>query len=123
MKILILRFSSIGDIVLTTPVVRCLRKKYPDAYMAYATKTAFEEVVEANPYVNKVYSFKSDVNEIIPQLKQEKFDVIIDLHKNIRSKQVRRTLGVTSYSFPKLNLQKWMLVNFGINRLPALHIV
>ena len=61
MKILIIRFSSIGDIVLTTPVIRCLRKKYPDADIHFLTKKNFSGIVEANPYVNKVHTLADDI--------------------------------------------------------------
>jgi ADP-heptose:LPS heptosyltransferase len=122
-KILVLRFSSIGDIVLTTPVVRCLRKKFPDAYIAYATKQAFGEVVASNPYINKVYTFTGEPREILQDLKNEKFDVIVDLHKNIRSTRLKKSLGIKAYSFPKLNFKKWLLVNLHINRMPEIHIV
>lgn len=123
MKILILRYSSIGDIVLTTPVVRCLRKKYPEAEIHYATKKAFNAIVKHNPYLTKIHllgdSFLAHINE----LKKEKFDFIVDLHNNQRTFLLKLMLGVKSYSFDKLNFEKWLMVNFKINRLPNQHIV
>lgn len=123
MKFLILRFSSIGDIVLTTPVVRCLRKKYPDAEIHYATKHAFRSIVKYNPYINKVHLLGNSLIELVALLKEEKFDYVIDLHNNQRTMLIKVQLGVKSNSFNKLNLQKWLMVNFKINRLPNLHIV
>lgn len=123
MKFLILRFSSIGDIVLTTPVIRCLRKKYPDAEIHYATKKAFHAIVKYNPYINKVHLLGESTVELVSNLKQEKFDYVIDLHNNQRTMLIKAQLGVTSFSFNKLNLQKWLMVNFKVNSLPAVHIV
>lgn len=123
MKILILRFSSIGDIVLTTPVVRCLLKKYPDAEIHYATKKAFKSVLQYNPYINKLHLLGDSFDELADTLKQEKYDYIIDLHNNQRTLLLKLRLGVKAYSFNKLNIEKWLMVNFKINRLPATHIV
>jgi ADP-heptose:LPS heptosyltransferase len=123
MKFLILRFSSIGDIVLTTPVIRCLRKKYPDAEIHYATKKAFHSIVKYNPYINKVHLLEDSTSELVSRLKEEKFDYVIDLHNNQRTMLIKAQLGIKSSSFNKLNLQKWLMVNFKVNHLPAAHIV
>ncbi|MCD4737519.1 MAG: glycosyltransferase family 9 protein, partial [Bacteroidales bacterium] len=85
-KVLIIRFSSIGDIVLTTPVVRCLKEQVPDLEIHYLTKKQFVPVLEANPYIDKIYSIRHKINEIAGVLNRENYDHIIDLHKNIRSK-------------------------------------
>ncbi|HLP49306.1 MAG TPA: glycosyltransferase family 9 protein [Chitinophagales bacterium] len=123
MKILILRYSSIGDIVLTTPVVRCLRKKYPDAEIHYATKKAFQPIVKHNPYLTKIHLLEESFTAHVNELKEEKFDYVIDLHNNQRTLILKLLLGVKSYSFDKLNFEKWLMVNFKINRLPDKHIV
>lgn len=125
MKILLLRFSSIGDIVLTTPVVRCLRMQLPDAQLHYLTQDAFAPLLQHNPHLNKVHTFnkRDGIAKVIPALKEEKFDFVVDLHHNLRSLLVKTKLGVTSASFPKLNMEKYLLVRLGINRLPDKHIV
>ena len=124
MKFLIIRFSSIGDIVLTTPVIRCLRKKYPGAEIYFLTKKRFAGIVESNPYINQVFSLKNDIKETIDSLEEEKFDYVIDLHNNLRTFRIRKALkGVPFYSFNKLNTRKWIYTNFKINLMPAKHIV
>lgn len=123
MKFLILRFSSIGDIVLTTPVIRCLRLQMPEAEIHFLSRQNFRDVLEHNPYINKNIFFKDDVDEVISELKKEKYDYIIDLHHNIRSLRVKRALKTKSFSFNKLNIEKWLIVNLKINRLPKQHIV
>ena len=123
MKFLILRFSSIGDIVLTTPVIRCLRLQMPEAEIHFLSRQNFRDVLEHNPYINKNIFYKDDVDEVISELKKEKYDYIIDLHHNIRSLRVKRALKTKSFSFNKLNIEKWLIVNLKINRLPQQHIV
>ncbi|HEV8081013.1 MAG TPA: glycosyltransferase family 9 protein [Chitinophagaceae bacterium] len=123
-KFLIIRFSSIGDIVLTTPVVRCLRKKFPDAQIHYLTKNSFASILLTNPYLNKVHVLKDDLDALSEELKSENFDYIIDLHNNLRTLRIKQALKNTkSFSFDKLNIQKWVLVNFKVNTMPDKHIV
>ena len=116
LRFLIIRFSSIGDIVLTTPVVRCLRKKFPDAQIHYLTKQSFASIVLTNPYINKVHVLKDDLDVMIEELKKESFDYIIDLHHNLRTMRIKQALKkVASFSFDKLNIPKWVFVNFKMN--------
>lgn len=122
-KILIIRFSSIGDIVLTTPVVRCVKNQLPGVEVHFLTKASFADVVSANPYIDKVWTYGENQEALLQALKQENFDFVIDLHHNLRSMRIRRMLGVKSAAFNKLNIEKWMIVNFKINLLPNVHIV
>lgn len=123
MKILIVRFSSIGDIVLTTPVVRAIHEQLPETEIHFITKKSFASLLAENPKIGKLYTIEKSVSEIIDQLKAEKYDYVIDLHKNIRTFRLKQKLGVKSYSFDKLNFQKWLLVNFKRNKMPNIHIV
>jgi ADP-heptose:LPS heptosyltransferase len=123
MKVLVVRFSSIGDIVLTTPVVRGLKKQL-GAEVHYLTKSNFQEVLASNPHIDQIHLLTANNwSAIVAQLKAEKFDYIIDLHHNARTLKLKLALGVKAYSFDKLNIQKWLLVNLKIDRMPALHIV
>lgn len=122
MKVLIIRFSSIGDIVLTTPVVRCLKQQL-NCELHYLTKRSHASILDPNPYLNRVWTIEKKVGEVKAQLKLEGFDYIIDLHNNIRSRQVKWALKAKAYTFNKINWQKWLMVNFKINRLPKIHIV
>jgi ADP-heptose:LPS heptosyltransferase len=122
-KILIIRFSSIGDIVLTTPLIRCLKQQLPDSEIHYLTKEKFSQVIMTNPYIDHVHILKNDFDEMIRSLRSIGFDYIVDLHKNLRSARVKRALKKPSGTFDKLNIEKWLLVNLRINRLPDKHIV
>lgn len=122
-KILVIRFSSIGDIVLTSPVVRCLHEQVMGSEIHFLTKKAFAGFTETNPHIYKVYSINKHVSEVIPELKAEHYDYIVDLHNNLRSWQVIAQLRKPFRSFTKLNLRKWLMVQFKYNRLPKVHIV
>lgn len=122
MKILILRFSSIGDIVLTTPVIRAVKTQL-GAEVHYATKRKFETVLEENPYIDRIHFLDDSLSDLIGRLRKERFDYIVDLHNNLRTRIVKICLLVRSRSVNKLNLAKWLMVNFKINRLPDVHIV
>jgi len=123
LKILIIRFSSIGDIVLTTPVIRCLKNQLVEAEIYYLTKSNFKSVLEHNPYIDRLHFLDSSLSETITKLKAENFDYIIDLHHNLRTLIIKTRLGINSTSFDKLNWQKWLLVNLRINKMPLIHIV
>jgi ADP-heptose:LPS heptosyltransferase len=122
-KILVIRFSSIGDIVLTTPVLRSLKKQYPDAEIHFLLKEKYRRVISANPNVDHIHGLENNLAPLLGELRAVRFDFVIDLHKNIRSFRVRMALGRPSASFRKLNIEKWLLVNFKVNRLPAMHVV
>jgi heptosyltransferase-2 len=123
MKFLIVRFSSIGDIVLTSPVIRCLKKQVPGAQVHFLVKEAFRSVVEHNPYIDKLHVLAYSWDQMIEELKNEQFDYIIDLHHNVKTLRLKKDLKVTSFSFYKLNIQKYIYTSLKINLLPKVHIV
>ena len=122
-KILIIRLSSIGDIVLTSLVVRCLKNQVKNAEIHFVTKQQFAPILNSNPYIDKVHVLDDNFGELFNELKPEKFDYIIDLHHNFRSARIKRNLRTKSFSVNKLNWQKMLLIRFKINRLPQKHIV
>lgn len=122
-KILIVRFSSIGDIVLTTPVIRCLRNQFPDAEIHYLTKPSYKSILENNPYINYLHVLDKPIFQKALELRAMGFDVVVDLHRNLRTKILKAILTTTNYSFDKLNFEKWLMVNVKLNLLPKVHIV
>lgn len=122
-KILIIRFSSIGDIVLTTPVIRAIKQQLTAAEIHFLTKNSFIPVLEHNPYIDKIIGIDDKVAEVREVLLAEKYEFVIDLHNNLRSWQVTRLLHTRYNRFPKLNRQKWLKVHFHKFRLPDIHIV
>lgn len=122
-KFLVVRFSSIGDIILTTPVVRHLKKQVENAEVHYLTKQSFSTLLESNPYVDKIHVYDGDMKSCLSRLKEEGFDYVIDLHRNIRTARIKYSLKRIDFSVRKLNLQKWLIVNLKWDRLPNLHMV
>jgi len=123
-KFLIIRFSSIGDIVLTTPVIRCLHKKYPDAEIHFLTKQSFRGILADNPFINKIHTLGDSFELMLHELKTEEYDYIIDLHHNLRTLRIKKYLkNVKAFSFNKLNVEKFILTSFKIDTLPKKHIV
>jgi len=124
MKVLIIRFSSIGDIVLTTPIIRCVKKQIPEVEVHYLVKHSFRKIIESNPFVDKTHALNDNLPYVLEELKSENFDYIIDLHHNLRTLKVKRALRkVPALSFNKLNLKKWLLTALKINVMPKVHIV
>ena len=123
MKFLIIRFSSIGDIVLTTPVIRCLKKQLPDAELHFLVKNSFRPVVQHNPYIDKLHTLDHSWELMMHELHDEDFDYIIDLHHNVRTLRIKNNLRKKSFSFYKLNIEKYIYTSVKINILPDVHIV
>jgi ADP-heptose:LPS heptosyltransferase len=121
-KILIIRFSSIGDIVLTSPVIRCVKQQL-DAEIHFITKDIYQSILADNPHIDKLILFKDDINEVVESMKTEQYDFVVDLHHNLRSLRLKKNLKRPSSSFPKVNVQKFLLTNFKIDRMPEAHIV
>lgn len=122
-RFLIIRFSSMGDIVLTTPVVRTLSQQVPGAEIHYVTKPEYEPLLRANPYIHKIHLLHDKIAPLCRILEEERIDYIIDLHNNIRSGSMKRRLQVPAYTFSKMNLAKWLFVNLKINLMPCTHVV
>mgnify|MGYP001594350564 FL=1 len=122
LKILVVRFSSIGDIVLTTPVVRMLKTQL-NAEVHFLTKAPYVSLFKNNPYVDSVFQIDKSINEVISDLKKENYDYVIDLHSNLRTQILKLKLGVSAKSYNKLNWEKFLLTNFKTNILPDVHIV
>ena len=120
MKILIIRLSSIGDIVLTSPVLRCIKKAQPNTQIHYLTKPAFVSLLKNNSYIDKIHEYHTNITT---ELIQENFDYIIDLQNNFRTLKITKKLHVPTSRLQKLNFKKWLLVHMKINRLPHIHIV
>lgn len=113
MKFLVIRFSSLGDIIITTAFLKALKESYPKSKIYYATKEAFAEILEGQPYLYKVISLKKK-ESIFHFAKNinEKFDCVFDLHKNLRStllslfvktKEIKRVNKYTLYRYKLLH--------------------
>lgn len=92
-KILIIRLSSFGDIVLSSPLVRILRALYPDALIDYLVKAEFAELLKFNPNLSAVYELTSsdwsELRSLKKKIRRERYDIILDLHNSLRSRYLR----------------------------------
>ena len=123
-KILVIRLSSIGDIVLTTPVLRSLRQGQPSAEIHFLTKKAFLPLLQHNPNVDRVIAFEGDLHATLRTLRAESYDFILDLHNNLRSLLIRLRLPLVAAAvYPKDTLRIKLYTRFRIGRLPARHTV
>jgi ADP-heptose:LPS heptosyltransferase len=121
-KILVIRFSAIGDIVWTSPVIRVLKTQLPNAEIHFCTKYVYREMVSANPYIDQLHFLKDNLGTLVKDLKKEKFDIIIDLHKNVRTLLMKLQLRRKTYSYHKFTLRRWLFVNFKMKTMPNLHV-
>ncbi len=111
-KILIIRLSSIGDIVLTSPILRCL-KSQGLVELHYLTKRPYRMLLSNNPHIDKIIFFKK-IKSTISDLKNEKYDLIIDLHNSIRSFWIKLNLSVPTVTYQKNILARFIFIHFGV---------
>lgn len=98
-KTLVIRFSSIGDIVLSTPLLRVLRASMPGGQIDYVTKKEYAELVRSNQNLNVTYAFDAStgfegLKELKRTLKRERYDLVVDIHNSLRSRYLRSMTGV-----------------------------
>jgi ADP-heptose:LPS heptosyltransferase len=122
MRLLFIRFSSIGDIVLTTPALRCAKNQIPGVEIHFITKHSMKDLVIGNPNIDHCHFLDNNLDDTIASLKGISFDYIIDLHHNIRTWKIKKALGVPAFSYKKLSLQKWLFAKLKLNFLPKTHV-
>lgn len=124
LKFLVIRFSSIGDIVLTTPAIRCIKQQVPGAEVHFLTKKKFKAVTIGNPYIDKFHYLDDNYAATMQAICNEQFDYIIDLHKNLRTLRLWLQTDTRTkwFSYRKLSFQKFVLTKFHINTMPGIHI-
>jgi ADP-heptose:LPS heptosyltransferase len=123
MKILVIRFSSMGDIIYTTPVVRCLKKQLTGAEIHFITKPAFKYIYDNNPYVDKLLLLKPNLSDTIKDIKAEQYDHIIDLHNNLRTTLIKLRTGIPSSTYKKQTIRKWLSLKFNLKLIQPVHLV
>ena len=122
MRLLFIRFSSIGDIVFTTPAIRAAKQQLPNVEIHFLTKSSMKSVTEANPYIDQFHYLEKNLSKTIAALKEANFDYVIDLHKNFRTHKIKQALGVPALTYNKLSWQKLLLTKLHLNFMPHRHI-
>ncbi|MDO8734760.1 MAG: lipopolysaccharide heptosyltransferase II [Elusimicrobiota bacterium] len=115
MKILIIRVSSIGDIVLATPLVRCLRTAVPSAQIDFLVKKKYSEILSANPYISNLIFFENNIVEPAQRIKKEKYDFILDIHNNFRTFLLTLFSGAKILRYKNYMFRRFFLAEFGLN--------
>ncbi len=121
MKILVFRLSSIGDIILTTPLVRALRKRFPSAHITFAVKREFADLVRHNPHINELLIFDkrtgiSGLRNLKQNIQAQNFDMFLDIHRNMRSRFIRSGTNAKFVGlYSKQLFPRNLLVHFHIN--------
>lgn len=123
MKILVIRFSSMGDIIYTTPVVRCLKTQLPNAEIHFLTKPAFKYIYDNNPYLDKLLLLKPELSETVAEIRAEGYDYIIDLHNNLRTAIIKLRTGIKSSSYKKQPVRKWLSLKLRLKLVEPVHLV
>lgn len=111
-RILLVRFGSIGDVLLTTPLVRAIRARHPDAHVAYLTKAAHAPLVSHNPHLSEVLVLApgEGIARVAARLRAGKFTHRLDLHGNLRSQALRALLPGGWSGYPKHRLARTVLI-------------
>ena len=119
-KILIIRLSSLGDILLTTPFIRAIKTQFPHIRIDMLIREEYADIIKLNPYIGQKFFFKKDEKSniaLIEQLINNNYQLVIDLQNNLRSKKIVSSLKINSVKFDKRSFDKFLLVNFKINKL------
>lgn len=123
-RILVIRFSSIGDVLLTAPALVSLRVAiHGPCEIHFLTKSTMRPVAEGfGALVDGIHTIDRATSEVTEVLKAAEIDYIVDLHSNVRSRAIKRAIGCVAFTLKKENLAKWMLVR-GWQKRPVAHIV
>ena len=120
MKILLIRFSSIGDVILTTPLVRALRATHPDAIVHFATRRACAPLLEGNPNIDRVLTLPEDddggLRALARTIRAERYDHVLDLHGTLRARLLRLLVPAPRWrGYRKHTLRRWALTRLKQN--------
>jgi heptosyltransferase-2 len=119
-KILIIRLSSIGDILLTTPLIRSIKKRNPNIQIDFVLKEEFFKLMQNNPNLTNIYKYTKHSFEkqvLTNSLISNTYELVIDLQNNLRSREIIRLLHCQVLRYKKNNFKKFLLVHFKINNL------
>jgi lipopolysaccharide heptosyltransferase II len=122
-RILVIRLSSLGDVLLTTPVLRLLREYCPAAQVDFLTKAAYQDILCTNPCVDRLWLWEPQqgLREMLRRLRQIRYDIVVDLHRTLRSRLLYRgLLAERKLAYTKRTIRRALLVHLGWNTLQAM---
>ena len=117
MSFLVVRFSSLGDVLLTTPLLRALRTSFPEADITVATKDLYAPLFTGNPSVNRVVELKTgeDILPYAARLREHRYDLCMDLHDSLRSKALRALVPGKWQGFSKGRIARGVMIATGLS--------
>jgi lipopolysaccharide heptosyltransferase II len=119
-NLLIVRLSSLGDIILTTPLIRTIKKKSPAINIDFVVREEYKDLLQLNPHLRNTIIYNDDKKKLKilrNKICENNYDLIIDLQNNLRSWILLRCYGSSTIRFKKNNINKFLLVHFNINNL------
>ncbi len=117
-RILLVRLSSLGDVILTTPLLRAIRTRHPDAEIAYLTRPAFAPLLADHPARPDVLTFNpatESLRQLADRLRPRQFTHLLDLHGVTRTLMLRALLRGNWRGYSKRRLARWTLVHLKRN--------
>jgi lipopolysaccharide heptosyltransferase II len=119
-RTLIIRLSSIGDVILASPLIRLLRKRFPQGQIDFLVKREYADLVRFNPHLRNVIELDArggfaELRALKRKLRQEKYDTVIDIQGNLRSVFLRAGLSANVLKVNRRRLARFLLVNFKWN--------
>ncbi|GBD31529.1 ADP-heptose--LPS heptosyltransferase 2 [bacterium HR33] len=124
-RILIVRFSSLGDVILTTPLLSAIAERHPKATVTFVTRDTYAPLLDTNPCVTEVIGWprREPIPALAGLLRERKFDVGLDLQRSLRSWRLRRAVRARWFAYPKGRLARWSRVWLGYNPRNARSVV
>lgn len=119
-RLLIIRLSSLGDILLTTPLLRSIKNSYPHILIDFILREEYQDLLKLNPHINKILTYtnhKFEKQILLNNIISQDYQLAVDLQNNVRSKEITRVLNCNVIKFNKQDFQKFLLVHFKINKL------
>ncbi|RQV99347.1 MAG: glycosyltransferase family 9 protein [Calditrichaeota bacterium] len=131
-KILVIRLSSLGDVILVTPLLRQLRNAYPTSEIDFLVRSDLADVIRYNPHISRLIEFRKDsdfayLRKIRSRIWERDYDVILDIHRNLRSRLICFGMGISPFHRTKVlkirknQFTRFLLVKFKINLYRKLH--
>ncbi len=97
-SVLVVRLSSVGDVVLTEPVVAALRESFPGAAIGYAVKTQFRDLVASHPALSRVHlldtSSRGGMASLVREIRNARYSAVVDLHRSARTARILRAARI-----------------------------
>ncbi|MBR9975165.1 MAG: lipopolysaccharide heptosyltransferase II [Bacteroidetes bacterium] len=119
-KVLVLRLSSIGDVILATPMLRAIKRRFPECLVDMVTRREFGELLTGNPHIDRLHLLdtaegRAGLRALNLALMSERYDAVFDLHNNFRSRTIRNGLSSNVHIIRKRGVRRLLLYRFKWN--------